>query len=1144
MGVKIAEGFVEVTSRTDPARTKRQAIRSGAESGGWFARTFGRSASKGLNRETGRWGSIFTKSGTRAGTGFIGLATRSLLAGRKRTDAAARTAGTSAGTVFGDGVVRGADGRLRNSKGQFVAMGSRDGTLYGTGFTRGADGRLRDAKWRFASALGDDSASHRSGRRFGLGWIGGAGSSITSGMGGLVKSVGSGFKSIGVMPWVVVAIVAAAMATLPLIGAATATALVLAFGAGLAGIGFLAAAQSEQVKSAFSGLKDHVVTEMTAISAPLRGTLVDVAGDLRDLFDALSPQLEQAFEDMSPVLSRFSGHLFGAFQGDGFLTSATGAFTALLDSLGPQLDGAFGRMGAALSDMFGVVEANPDVFAGIIIGLLDAVTGLVKFVTWLSEAYVWIQTKLPGGMLTLMSPLGGLAAHFLTTGEAGSKLGEKAAEMGDAFRRAWGFITSSAEYAAEKVLPIVQDIRDRLADSSILDTLSGWWSQIAEIVTLGGEVIGVIMRRVADVLSWVWTHFGDRIIGIFSGLWTIVSGIIAGAFEIIKGLFNVFIGVFTGDWKRAWDGIKQIFGGLWAAVVGILQGAWAVISNIVMGIVNGVVGFFTWLWNRLVGNSIIPEMVTAILNWFRGLRDRGVAFFVQIRDWIVARVIGMRDRSVAAVLSLRDRSLSFLVSLRDRSVAIAGALHDMIVARVSALRDRIVNRFNSIRDNAISAFTKAKDGIASVWRKIETATKNPVNFVIGTVYSNGIKKFWDSIAGKLNMSKLPAIAKLATGGRTSGGVPGKDSIPAMLMADEFVIKRDSARRIGYDALDHMNRTGTLPVQVFARGGIVGAVNGFIDKSKKFFEDGFMSAVKSVTRPIREEMHNRYGSSGFKGLPTKAVDHLTRKLESWLAPFEDSMSGGNGKKVVEVAEKYVGTRGNPNKWTRRMGMNHLPWCGMFIDGVFHEANAGKALASVANPAAVRSYRTLPRVSRENALPGDLPLYRADDGHINIFTGKGTTTIGGNESNSVRKQGGYMLSASSIRRPKFADGGAVEALVRQDDRETGDMQTPLKIRLLREVMAGTPWAHGTHDGGGILLDGAAAANRSGKAEVVTTLEQLKALVAAGKGATYIFEEGAITIDASKLKDIAELLDLIDSLQVTARRHGARTRVGAPR
>jgi hypothetical protein len=38
-----------------------------------------------------------------------------------------------------------------------------------------------------------------------------------------------------------------------------------------------------------------------------------------------------------------------------------------------------------------------------------------------------------------------------------------------------------------------------------------------------------------------------------------------------------------------------------------------------------------------------------------------------------------------------------------------------------------------------------------------------------------------------------------------------DNIPAMLTAGEFVIKKSSAQKLGYDTLNHMNSYGTVPI---------------------------------------------------------------------------------------------------------------------------------------------------------------------------------------------------------------------------------------------------------------------------------------------------------------------------------------------
>src|SRR5690606_16169712 len=155
--------------------------------------------------------------------------------------------------------------------------------------------------------------------------------------------------------------------------------------------------------------------------------------------------------------------------------------------------------------------------------------------------------------------------------------------------------------------------------------------------------------------------------------------------------------------------------------------------------------------------------------------------------------------------------------------------------------------------------------------------------------------------------------------------------------------------------------------------------------------------------------------------------------------------------------------------------------MFVGEVFKEAGAKKALKRVSWPPLVSSYRTLPKVSRSAVKPGDVALYRGDSGHINIFTGRGAVTIGGNESNAVRRQSGYINSASSIRRPAFALGGVVPKLLAQDLRENNRRTTPLPTQILRAI-AGQPLLF--DDGGWLPVGASLVYNKTGSPEPVLT------------------------------------------------------------
>src|SRR5690606_33002686 len=127
-------------------------------------------------------------------------------------------------------------------------------------------------------------------------------------------------------------------------------------------------------------------------------------------------------------------------------------------------------------------------------------------------------------------------------------------------------------------------------------------------------------------------------------------------------------------------------------------------------------------------------------------------------------------------------------------------------------------------------------------------------------------------------------------------------------------------------------------------------------------------------------------------------------------------------------KYLGVSGNPNQFTRAVGMNGQPWCAMFESEMILEAKAHKAYdyirAAAAGSFADSSQRSV--TGESQARPGDLAVYRGRGpggwGHINIVVDKHGATIGGNESNSVKRSTTYARRAAKFMRPKqLASGG---------------------------------------------------------------------------------------------------------------------------
>ena len=89
--------------------------------------------------------------------------------------------------------------------------------------------------------------------------------------------------------------------------------------------------------------------------------------------------------------------------------------------------------------------------------------------------------------------------------------------------------------------------------------------------------------------------------------------------------------------------------------------------------------------------------------------------------------------------------------------------------------------------------------------------------------------------------------KKAGGGPIPGFSPHAtaDNIPVMATADEYMIRRDSARKLGKAKLDWINATGTLPPQYLATGGFVSRMPQQVAAAPQSGADGGPGIVMNV-----------------------------------------------------------------------------------------------------------------------------------------------------------------------------------------------------------------------------------------------------------------------------------------------------------
>lgn len=140
---------------------------------------------------------------------------------------------------------------------------------------------------------------------------------------------------------------------------------------------------------------------------------------------------------------------------------------------------------------------------------------------------------------------------------------------------------------------------------------------IKNIWTIAKPFLALLAGGFLAVGKVFFSVIANTIGPLLKNLGTILKGVI----KVIRGVFEVIIGILTGDWKMAWKGVLDIVTGTFGAIWGVLKGAAQLIWGVVKGIAVGIYGFFEWLYDKLIGHSIIPDIIDGIKFWFGKLAD-------------------------------------------------------------------------------------------------------------------------------------------------------------------------------------------------------------------------------------------------------------------------------------------------------------------------------------------------------------------------------------------------------------------------------------------------------------------------------------------------------------------------------------------
>jgi len=314
---------------------------------------------------------------------------------------------------------------------------------------------------------------------------------------------------------------------------------------------------------------------------------------------------------------------------------------------------------------------------------------------------------------------------------------------------------------------------------------------------LRANPIGIIITAITALVgALVWfftqTELGQAIWGEFTRFlgeaWTNIMGFFTAAWEnviqpVFQAIGEIAVWVYETILKPVFDGIGTVVNAV-AGVIGFAVDLvvnyfrfWGAVAvwlweNVVQPVFKAIGDIFNWIWSNVISPVIgwIVDYVNLLGLGFRILWEQYVqpvfAAIGEVFNWIWTNVISPIVGYITA-------------SINGLGIIFGWLYENAIKPAWDGISGAISNAWNWIRDNVFAPFGVGIDAIgkafenvskliAIAWDGIKAAAAAPINFVLGTVWNEGLLGFWNPMVKELGLADMmlqPAkLIQFADGG--------------------------------------------------------------------------------------------------------------------------------------------------------------------------------------------------------------------------------------------------------------------------------------------------------------------------------------------------------------------------------------------
>lgn len=684
--------------------------------------------------------------------------------------------------------------------------------------------------------------------------------------------------------------------------------------------------------------------EVASMSGVMGKMAETTSGRLTNMKAAFNNAAKAGLEELNPVIGKvaekvtdltyagidvFKNNLIPMFKSAGStIRDLFGALSPMLNALKP--------IGSAiletLSSTVGWLGKNKDLVVALGVAVATMVTaykswaaiqkiiaagGFVKFMTSaVKSTKLWAAAQAALNAVMNANPIALVAtaiaglvaglAWFFTKTETGQEIWAGFMEH----------LKAAGEWLQDTFAPVFQTLGEFF--TGMFEALkTGWDAFVSGVSALWEGVLRPVLEAVFEVAKVTIGVIATVILTPLLLAWQALSAAIQWAWEnVIKPVWDALAAAGKWLWESVLQPTFDAIKNAWESLSNAIQWYWENVTRPALDVMGQV---FQWLYNNAIKPVVEAikaawEMLSTAIMWawenVIKVAFQAMGNFVQ---WVWNSLLRPAFDAIKHAVGLVGQA--FKVAWEN----VIKPAWDALGRGIKLVIDKGVKPAFRGLQNALDTlkgwFDKTVDAIGKTWNRIKELTKKPIQFVVNTVYNNGIRKAWNSVGKLVGLDSLPEH-KFARGGILPGYTPGRDPYTFIepttgmrigLSGGEAVIRPEATRVLGEDWVDGVNAAARMGgaqgvkrwLGGFSGGGVIGSITNIV--REKFP----MMTITSTLRPGDPGMHGKGKavdfSNGFDSTPEmrSAAGYFAANYgkEIWQlihSPFNGNI--GNGMHV--------------------------------------------------------------------------------------------------------------------------------------------------------------------------------------------------------------------------------------------------------